>query len=278
VSLHNAPPCRPTGPGRRDGSAVTLGLAAAVLVAGLLGACRSTGRSGGAERRGAAGGPAVTVVALVERPTERPFVITPRPPPRSATERASATPRPSATPPPVPTEAVTPGAAASAAVPVDVTADEYAVLSAILRTGYAVRGQRRLVIQAMTVLPPLGAGAAAVLESSGGPDLVADFRARNEVVAPLGNKLSLPLPYTLVKREDLDRLTADPGWSAFVRQYPRANGYVGVSRVGFDAAGDMAMVYVAHSMGAGVGRGTVFVLARTAGRWEVVDAVTVWGA
>jgi hypothetical protein len=152
------------------------------------------------------------------------------------------------------------------------TADEYAVLSAILRGGYVLPGQRRLVIQDTTVAPPLRAGQAAALEASGSPELVADYRARNEQPAVLADKLSLPVSYTRTGAAELGRVTGAAGWSAFNQRYPRANGYVTVSRVGFDPAYDLAMVSVVHNIAAGVGRATMFVLARVDGRWDIVDA------
>lgn len=249
-------------------------VAAALLTASLLGACAASERSAPPAGSGPGGNQAAAVVTLGPEATEPALVITAARSRPTATLPASATPRPSPTASAEPTGEATAGATGSPTPPAEVTDEEYAVLSAILRSGLAPR-QRRLLIQDTTVAPPLGAGQVADLEASGGPELLADYRARNALPAALGDKIKLPLPVARVTRGELDRLANDPGWLAFNRRYPRANGYVTVSRVGFDPTGELAMVSVVHHMAAGVERATMFVLESSEGRWEILDAYTL---
>jgi hypothetical protein len=62
-------------------------------------------------------------------------------------------------------------------------------------------------------------------------------------------------------------------WAGFYQRFPGSNGYAELSAVGFDAAKQRAMVYVAHHCGMLCGGGRNHLLEKVDGEWrEVVSA------
>jgi hypothetical protein len=66
-------------------------------------------------------------------------------------------------------------------------------------------------------------------------------------------------------------------WRAFYQRFPRSQGLVTFSRVGFNAARTQAVVLVTRGCGGLCGMGNVVLLDRDpAGRWRVVRSDMLW--
>ena len=74
--------------------------------------------------------------------------------------------------------------------------------------------------------------------------------------------------------EDLEafRSAGNPNeyWRAFYARYPDSPGLVQLSRVGFDEAGQQALVFVYHICGGRCGTGKYVLLSRSGEQWEIV--------
>jgi hypothetical protein len=102
------------------------------------------------------------------------------------------------------------------------------------------------------------------------PDAVDAFLGAIEVQRRLPKELRSLQDFLIVEQRELRALVARDQLTAFERRHALAPGTVAVSRIGFDASGSQALLYVSFSCGSLCGRGTFVLLERNAGRWEVV--------
>jgi hypothetical protein len=111
----------------------------------------------------------------------------------------------------------------------------------------------------------------------------ASFIARNAQSQRLGPEMSLGAPYVLVTDLELQQLFTstseagvEAGWQAFYARYPDAHGLITLSRVGFNAGGDQALVYVGNQYGGLGGEGVYFLLSRVGDAWLVDQQALTW--
>jgi hypothetical protein len=104
------------------------------------------------------------------------------------------------------------------------------------------------------------------------PETVNDLQVKSNGASRLEPKLSLKIKYLLVRDEEIDALFKDNvmgGWEAFHRKYPKSNGILTLSRVGFNADKTQALVYKGWSCGGLCGGGGYTLLAKKKGVWVV---------
>ena len=111
-------------------------------------------------------------------------------------------------------------------------------------------------------------------------DLVASYRSRNAASYTLGPDLELEQDYALLLRGEYDELFPRRGanWAEFYTRYPEARGFVVFSRVGFDAAGDTALVEMGVRCGDLCAAGGLYLLVKEGGNWVVQGALLEWMA
>lgn len=163
---------------------------------------------------------------------------------------------------------------------------EIAAYSALINHGLA--GDVPLVVLgAVTTGDPAAVtgqdDAAALIKELGVPaDALSDWQQRNRTRTPLPQPLNIDASYLLLDETDLADLfkTDDPGagWESFFSRYAKAPGLLRLSRAGFDAALEHALVYVEHHCGAACGSGRLMHLSRSGETWQVRDAALIWMA
>jgi hypothetical protein len=79
--------------------------------------------------------------------------------------------------------------------------------------------------------------------------------------------------YTMMPQAEFEEVfgKGGSGWTEFSAKYPGASGLVVLSRVGFDADEDTALVFVYYRCGDLCGAGGLYVLVKTDGSWKVQD-------
>jgi len=77
-------------------------------------------------------------------------------------------------------------------------------------------------------------------------------------------------------RSALDDMFRRGVWEALYAAHPNAPGFFTFSRVGFDASGAQALVYMAHSYGNPGGVGQFIRLTRAGASWMIANRCTVW--
>ena len=112
-----------------------------------------------------------------------------------------------------------------------------------------------------------------------------DFLAKNESPVRLDKQFTLRVDYALIGQEELDRFfkPRQPdenflfrAWERFYEKYPHSPGYVMLSRVGYNAARDQAMVYAAHSCHGLCGEGRYILLTKGRDGWRIKNELHLW--
>ena len=161
-------------------------------------------------------------------------------------------------------------------------AEEQAVYAFLLPKMYQNRGY---VIMATTATDLTGVDNTAqtldyVLQNMHGvaPSTVDSFRARNDTAFPIRPDMDLGSPYTLLSQAARNRIFGQnqSGWEIFYNRYPQAPGITTLSRVGFNAAFDQALVYIGTQSNWLVGTGYYVLLKKAGGVWSIDQQVMSW--
>jgi hypothetical protein len=165
------------------------------------------------------------------------------------------------------------------------TAVDYAVYKALIETMYTDPNIGMVVIQDRTTsgLPPIGSDDKVfeVIQKAL-PEVDQAMRdnylARNTQSALLEDRFNLKVPVTLLNQADFDSFfgKSGKGWDDFYFQYPKSQGVLTLSRVGFNAPGDKALVCAGTQAYTLAGAGYAVVLSLENGLWKVVNQVMLW--
>ena len=165
----------------------------------------------------------------------------------------------------------------------DTTTERYAVYSALLNERFGDRAPKFLVIQSETEDDSTEQSderwdnLKKALEPCS-HSVVDDYRIRNVQPATVENKFRVPIRVVLVSKQDVDRFFGEGGreWEAFYRQYPKAEGLIRLSNVGFNPEMNQALVYFADSCGGLCGSGGLLLMVKKDGNWTFKEALSSW--
>jgi hypothetical protein len=108
-------------------------------------------------------------------------------------------------------------------------------------------------------------------------DMLDNFQAKNGLPQALSTHFNLRVKYLLVNEKELNEIFQNPdGWSDFYRKYPRSQGLMALSRVGFNQESNQALVYVGNQAGLKAGAGYYVSLAKENGTWIIQHEVETW--
>jgi len=103
------------------------------------------------------------------------------------------------------------------------------------------------------------------------------FRAANLRQSVFQQRFDLPLPYQIVAGSTLDSIIHDVAdWPQYYKQYPGAQGFLTLSRVGFSPNGEQAMFYATNHCGGKCATGSFVVAQKRHAKWIVVKEVIFW--
>jgi hypothetical protein len=110
-----------------------------------------------------------------------------------------------------------------------------------------------------------------------------DFLRKNQASVKIVWAAAAPANIKLLPRRIMDGFFAgkhnkhSSGWDAYYQQFPHAPGIIEISRVGIDAKGTVALVYLGNQSHYLAGSGAIRILRRKAGKWVVDGTVgTRW--
>jgi hypothetical protein len=164
---------------------------------------------------------------------------------------------------------------------------QYLVYRALIEAQFlSEAGIQRIVIQDHTGVGPTAGGdleaQAVYIQKSFGqaldPQTLEDFRQANEASQPLADQFGLNVPVILIDQttqQGLFESDAD-GWQQFYTDYPGAQGIMTLSGVGFNTAGNQALVYVGNQADFLAGRGSYVLLVKQGDEWVIQDSLTAW--
>ena len=112
------------------------------------------------------------------------------------------------------------------------------------------------------------------------PDTVESFKERNKQSRHLERAFTLVVAYRIVDSKEIDKLyppgMPDEGWKTFYRLYPHSNGYLRLSRVGFNKDRTEALVNTGWMSGSLSGEGHYFLLLKKDGKWRIERSIATW--
>ena len=108
-------------------------------------------------------------------------------------------------------------------------------------------------------------------------EVVRDYKVRNHEPLRLSDSLQLNFKYVLVDKKEIEKeLIGSVWWDEFDKKYPDSGGFIILSRPGFNAAMNQALVYIHHGCGPLCGRGRYMRLEKSVDGWKVVQEETAW--
>lgn len=172
-----------------------------------------------------------------------------------------------------------------------ITAEEYAVYSALLDSMYSDTPYVRLVVYESTqsVVPPPEPAEGEVPEP--GPveglaamqrvprSLLREFKRTNSLSYPLAaDSFRTRLDVTLLQQADHDSILGEPrdNWQEFYDRFPNAGGFIVLTRVAFSRDGRRALLNVDLYCGWLCGAGHGALLEKRRGRWIVAQHDMWW--
>ena len=163
------------------------------------------------------------------------------------------------------------------------TATDYAVYKALIEAIYANQNLGMVVIKDHTYSGFTSSDARVFeLMQKAMPELDQSARdsylARNARPVPLENRFNLTVTVTLLNQTDFDSYfgKSGKGWDDFYFKYPLSQGVLTLSRAGFNASGDKALVVVNTQAYTMTGAAYAVILGLENGLWKIVNQLTLW--
>lgn len=171
------------------------------------------------------------------------------------------------------------------AAPPSTVAEEYAVYAALIESLYSAQDTALLVIKDRTAVgispnESLDSETEYIRKELGAAiesETLDDYRAKNRQPIQLAQDFALDVPYVLLSEAEVAEVfEQDGGWAQFYTIYPDSQGIMTLSRVGFSAQMDEALVYIGNQADYRAGRGYYVLLTKKEGVWTVDDMVIAW--
>jgi hypothetical protein len=110
------------------------------------------------------------------------------------------------------------------------------------------------------------------------PETVDSFRVRNDAADSIHPDMDLGVEYVLLSWAEKNQIFGQnqSGWEIFYSRYPHTPGITTLSRVGFDAAFDQALVYLGTQSDWLAGAGDYLLLKKANGVWTIDQKVMTW--
>jgi heat shock protein HslJ len=105
-----------------------------------------------------------------------------------------------------------------------------------------------------------------------------DFRAKNAAAASLGGELQTRFSITVLTETELQERFGEDGeinWAALKDAFPEVEGIYSLSKVGFNAAGDQALVHLGLESEGFTG-GWYSLMVKDRGRWMATTSFMIW--
>ncbi|HLW99808.1 MAG TPA: hypothetical protein VKR82_14260 [Candidatus Acidoferrales bacterium] len=181
--------------------------------------------------------------------------------------------------------------------------DDNAIYSEVIGQKYVHEGVERIVIGDHTSmgLPPILMGMTQFGNSEEAQkfrDAVAketkvDYDQKNKSPVALEQKqFSLKVLVAMISEAERDRIfpvasddkksgsghisNGKHGMEEFNRLYPKSQGFMSLSRIGFSPNKTQALVYVANVCGGLCGTGELYLLCKVDGKWKIQNELMVW--
>jgi hypothetical protein len=103
------------------------------------------------------------------------------------------------------------------------------------------------------------------------------FREVNTHPANFHPLFRLPVKCELIDESEFDRIFEKGGWwKDYYKKYPDSQGFLTLSRVGFNPDGDQALFYATNGCGGKCGTGSYVVMQRIGSNWRILKEIIFW--
>ena len=167
-----------------------------------------------------------------------------------------------------------------------VAAEEYAVYEAVIEWGFLTESTKLIVVTDHTaaglfVEESMDEQMIEYIRDNMGTALEAEtlnnYLAKNEETYELEKRFPLDVQYVLISEAELNKIFEEgEGWDQFYATYPNSQGTMTLSRVGFNANIDQALVYVGNQAHYLAGIGYYVLLAKEKDAWVVENSIVAW--
>tara|TARA_B100001248_G_C27305038_1_gene419020 strand:- start:310 stop:918 length:609 start_codon:yes stop_codon:yes gene_type:complete len=117
-------------------------------------------------------------------------------------------------------------------------------------------------------------------ESGVSPRCFEEWSLKNRESTSIKFKISSELDISFLSTYDLDTLfnenTAKENWAQFNNLYKDYDGFIAISRIGYNDTKDQAVLLLEHHCGASCGTGKFISLIKTQNKWSVESTLTIW--
>ena len=117
-------------------------------------------------------------------------------------------------------------------------------------------------------------------ESGVSPRCFEEWSLRNRESKSIKFKISSELDVSFLSTYELDTLfnenTAKENWARFNNLYKDYDGFIAISRIGYNDTKDQAVLLLEHHCGASCGTGKFISLIKTQNKWSVESTLTIW--
>lgn len=117
-------------------------------------------------------------------------------------------------------------------------------------------------------------------ETGVSPRCFEEWSLKNRESTSIKFKISSELDISFLSTYNLDSLfnenTAKENWTRFNNLYEDYDGFIAVSRIGYNDTKDQAVLLLEHHCGASCGTGKFISLIKTLNKWSVESTLTIW--
>lgn len=109
-------------------------------------------------------------------------------------------------------------------------------------------------------------------------ETLAAYKAANRQSRSFPSDLDLSVPYTVISQARIDEIFSgglDAGWEIFYQLYPNAFGYGAISRVGFNATKDQALVWLEVHDRPDISSVGPMLFAKVGQEWVLIDTMDI---
>ena len=104
------------------------------------------------------------------------------------------------------------------------------------------------------------------------------FRAVNTEPTTLRPSFHLPVGFRLVEYPEIESILNKSGWPTYNERYPGSQGWLTLSRVGFNPRGNQALFYAVNVCGGLCASADYVVMEKQASGWRILKEIEVWGS
>ena len=117
-------------------------------------------------------------------------------------------------------------------------------------------------------------------ETGVSPKCFKEWSLRNKESTSVKFKISSELDISFLSAYDIDTLfagdTAKKNWEQFYSLYEDYDGFIAISRIGYNDTRNEAVLLMEHHCGASCGTGKFISLKKSINKWDVQSTLTMW--